>query len=60
MHSAFSRLVFPISMFTPFLYIYERAMGSLEKWHLKITIIIIIIINTSVLQVGFELSNWML
>ena len=35
MHCAFNLLVFPHSMFT-----YERAMCSLEKQHLKITIII--------------------
>ena len=38
--SAFNLLVLPNSMFTPF-FLYERAMCSLEKWHLKITIIII-------------------
>ena len=36
-------LVFPNSMFTPLLFfLSERAMCSLEKYHLKITIIIII------------------
>ena len=42
MHSAFNLFVFPNSMFTPLLlfFIYERAMSSPEKLHLKITIII--------------------
>ena len=39
MHSAFNLLVFPNSMFTPFFD--QRAMCSLAKWHIKITIIII-------------------
>ena len=42
MHSALNLLAFPNSMFNPF-YI-ERAMCSLEKLHLKVTIITIIII----------------
>ena len=42
MHSAFNLLV-PNSMFTPLFFLYERAMCSPEKWHLKITIIINII-----------------
>ena len=49
MHSAFNLFVFPNSMFKLlllfFFYIYffnERAMSSPEKYHLKITIIIII------------------
>ena len=51
MHSAFNLFVFPNSMFTPlllfclflllYIFFYERAMSSPEKWHLKITIIII-------------------
>ena len=53
MHSAFNLFVFPNSMFTPllllcffcvFFILYQRSMSSPEKWHLKITIIIIIII----------------
>ena len=48
MHSAFNLLVFPNSMFTPlvlFLFFFiARAMCSPETYHLKITIIIIIII----------------
>ena len=44
MHSAFNLLVFPNAMFTPLLFLFiERAMCSPEKYHLKITIIIIII-----------------
>ena len=52
MHSAFNLFVFPNYMFTSLLLFfvcvflnifYERAMSSLEKYHLKITIIIIII-----------------
>ena len=52
MHSAFNLFVFPNSMFTALLFcfclkkiniFYERAMSSAEKYHLKITIIIIII-----------------
>ena len=49
MHSAFNLFVFPNSMFTPLLLFflnifYERAMSSPEKYHLKITIIIIIVL----------------
>ena len=44
MHSAFNLLVFSNAMFTPLLFLFiERAMCSPEKYHLKITIIIIII-----------------
>ena len=49
MHSAFNLLVFPNYMFTSLFflnYFLYRAMSSPEKWHLKITIIIIIIIVT--------------
>ena len=42
MRSALNMLIFPNSMFTSFLY--ERATCSLEKLHLEITIIIIIIV----------------
>ena len=52
MHSAFNLFVFPNYMFTSLLFFvcvcvffnifYERAMSSPEKYHLKITIIIII------------------
>ena len=41
MHSAFNLFVFPNYMFMLFFFLHERAMCSLEKWHLKITIIII-------------------
>ena len=41
MRSAFNLFVFPNSMSTPFFN--ERAMCSLEKWHLEITIIITIV-----------------
>ena len=49
MHSAFNLLVFLNSMFTPLLLLFffifiERDMCSPEKYHLEITIIIIIII----------------
>ena len=44
MHSAFNLLIFPNSMFIPLLFFHERAMCSPEKYHLKITIIIIIIL----------------
>ena len=43
LYNAFNLFVFPNSMFTPFLY--ERAMCSLVKYHLRITVIIIIIIR---------------
>ena len=47
MHSAFNLFVFPNSMFTSLLFfidiLYERAMSSPDKYHLKITIIIILL-----------------
>ena len=63
MHSAFNLFVFPNSMFTSLLFFlffvffflnifYERAMSSPEKLHLKITIIIIIIINSKLLKLN--------
>ena len=53
MHSALNLLVFPNSMFTPLLFFYERAMCSPEKYHLKITIIIIIIRILRICFMGF-------
>ena len=48
MHSAFNLLVFPNSMFTLLFFLFiERAMCSPEKYHLKITIIIIIFVFLS-------------
>ena len=43
MHIAFNLLIFPNSMFTPLLLFFfiDRAMCSPEKYHLRITIIII-------------------
>ena len=56
MHSAFSLLVFPNCMFSPLLFLFiERAMCSPEKYLLKITIIIIIIIVTC--QIFFSVSG---
>ena len=43
MRSAFNLLVLHNSMSTPFLC--ERPMCSLEKWHLIMTIIIIIVVD---------------
>ena len=54
MHSALNLLAFPNSMFNPF-YI-ERAMCSLEKLHLKVTIITIIIIMLT-LFIGISLTR---
>ena len=42
MHSAFNVLIFPNFMFISFSFT-ERAMCSLEKYHLKITIIVAIV-----------------
>ena len=56
MHSAFNLLVFPNSMFTPLLLFFfiERVMCSPEKYHLKITIIIIIIVKSALRHVAFS------
>ena len=67
MLSAFNLLVFPNSMFTQFFFCFffnDRAMCSLEKWHLEITIIkygkcYVLVLNASNVnnQIPFDKLN---